>query len=321
MNKKEIETQITDFKDWVRNENSHIRNILNGLMDKSCFSNKDNKTLEYRSFGNLAQTIRKNIYKLPTDIDLVVGVPRSGIIPAYMIALFMNKKCCSLDEFISEMNLSNGYRKISDAAIKKVLIVDDSLYNGQEMKRVREKVSHLHSKYHINFSVVYIRSENVDKVDFWMEEVATPRIWQWNYLNHSIAGRACFDLDGVLCVDPTREQNDDGSKYIEFIKNAKPLYIPSYEIHSIVTSRLEKYRKETEEWLKKNNVKYKNLIMLDLPSAEERRKQNCHARFKAEHYKRIDETILFVESEEKQAKEIAVLTGKKVICTSNDEIY
>ena len=49
-----------------------------------------------------------------------------------------------------------------------------------------------------------------------------------------------------------------------------------YEINTIVTSRLEKYREPTEKWLKDHGVKYKQLIMLDLPSAEERRKQGCH---------------------------------------------
>jgi uncharacterized HAD superfamily protein len=33
---------------------------------------------------------------------------------------------------------------------------------------------------------------------------------------------------------------------------------------------LEKYRVETEAWLKQHGVKYKELIMLDLPSAKER---------------------------------------------------
>ena len=61
--------------------------------------------------------------------------------------------------------------------------------------------------------------------------------------------------------------------------------------------------------------------MLDLPSADERRRLNCHAKFKAEQYQKLQDTVLFVESEETQAKEIALLTGKQVICTANDEIY
>lgn len=29
--------------------------------------------------------------------------------------------------------------------------------------------------------------------------------------------KTCFDLDGVFCVDPTWEENDDGEKYRKFI--------------------------------------------------------------------------------------------------------
>lgn len=312
-----LKNQITELS----TSNKHLYRLFNNLIEKYTLSKQGLNTFEYRTFGDLAQTIRKNLYKFPNDIDLIVGVPRSGIIPAYMIALFMNKKCCSLDEFLSETTISNGFRNISEKKIKNVLIVDDSLCSGQEMSRVKEKVSHLTSKYEILFSTIYIKPDASEKVDIWLEKVNTQRIWQWNYLNHGISKKACFDIDGVLCVDPTPEQNDDGENYREFLKTAKPLYIPTYEIHSLVTSRLEKYRSETEEWLKKHNVKYKNLIMLDLPSADERRRLNCHAKFKAEQYQKLQDTVLFVESEETQAKEIALLTGKQVICTANDEMY
>ena len=128
-------------------------------------------------------------------------------------------------------------------------------------------------------------------------------------------------MDGVLCVDPDPEENDDGPKYLNFIKTAAPLYIPSYKIRAIVTSRLVKYRAATEAWLRENGGQYAALVMLDLPTAEERRSQNCHATFKADAYKKRTETTLFVESEERQAKEIAFLTGKKVLCLATDELY
>ena len=60
-----------------------------------------------------------------------------------------------------------------------------------------------------------------------------------------------MDFDGVLCRDPTEEENDDGDKYRYFIANVEPIFKPSVEIGWIVTSRLEKYRDLTENWLKK----------------------------------------------------------------------
>lgn len=94
-----------------------------------------------------------------------------------------------------------------------------------------------------------------------------------------------MDIDGVLCVDPTPEENDDGPRYREFLLNAQPLFIPRTEVGTLVTSRLEKYRPETMAWLKKNHVKYDKLVMLDLPNKEARQRANCHASFKAKEYK------------------------------------
>ena len=284
---------------------------------------KDNKitnSLEFRTFGDLAHCIRQNLYKIPDDIDLVVGIPRSGMIPAYIVALFMNKKCCSLDEFIAGINSSNGFRNITDKPVHNVLVLDDSIFSGKEMSRVREKLS-VFTDYKFTYMAVYARTQSASLVDIYLEIVDGCRVWQWNYLNHSISQTACFDMDGVLCVDPTDEQNDDGEKYETFIQTAKPLYIPNYKIRAIVTSRLEKYRELTENWLKKNGVQYEELIMLDLPSAAERQKLGCHAQFKADVYKRLTDASIFIESNQKQAKEIATLTGKKVLCVETDEIY
>ena len=114
--------------------------------------------------------------------------------------------------------------------------------------------------------------------------------------------------------------NDDGEKYLQFIKNAKPLYLPNREIGYIVTSRLEEYRKETEQWLEKHGVRYKKLYMLDC-TAEERRKYMLQAKYKAKIYGQIKDSGLFIESNAEQAMEIAQLTGKRCICCTNDSMY
>ncbi len=280
--------------------------------------------ISFKTFSSLSETIRRNCYKLPSDIDLIVGVPRSGIIPAYMLGLFLNKKVCSLDEFISGIWPWSGDRPIrSCESIKNILIVDDSVYSGSSLRKVQESLRKHFSKdsFNFRFLCVYATKQSADLVDFYFEIVEQPRLFQWNYLNHSISGQCCFDMDGVLCQDPTLEENDDGPKYKDFIKNAKPLFIPQYEIYAIVTSRLEKYREETEEWLLKHNVKYKHLFMLNLNSAEERRKLRCHATFKAKIYCKLRKTVCFIESDPVQAKQISNLSGKPVICVATDECF
>ena len=246
------------------------------------------KKIEYRNFDDMASAIRRTIPKIKEDFDLVVGIPRSGMIPAYMIALFKNIKACSIDEFISGTSISSGLSRAAKDVkqIKNVLIVDDSLHSGVALSNVKKRLAEagLTKKYDIKYLAVFAREASCDLVDYYCEIVPTPRMFEWNYLNININERSCFDIDGVLCVDPTPEQNDDGEEYRKFLLNAKPLYIPTYTIHTIVTSRLEKYRKETEEWLKKNGVKYNNLRMLNVQTKEERIRLGAHSKFKAQVY-------------------------------------
>ena len=276
--------------------------------------------LNYKTYSDLLIDIKRNIDKLPAGIDLVVGIPRSGIIPAYMIGFALNTKVCSFDEFMNDIDITNGQRPIKERG-NTILIVDDSSGSGGSIERAKQALSAKDvSGKKIYFMSVYVCRSAREYVDYWFVVLPFPRMFQWNYMNHGSIEKSCFDIDGVLCVDPKEEENDDGDKYRYFLLNAKPLYIPNYKIYALVTSRLEKYRKETEEWLAKNNVRYEHLYMLDLPSKEERIKLNAHAQFKAEIYNRLASTVLFYESSLSQAYEIAGLTKKSVFCVETDEL-
>jgi glycosyltransferase involved in cell wall biosynthesis/uncharacterized HAD superfamily protein/hypoxanthine phosphoribosyltransferase len=284
---------------------------------------KRTKMINYKTYSQLASDIRMVIKKIPKDLDLVVGNPRSGMIPAYMLGAFLNLPVSSLDEYLNDVATSNGKRPVISRKnkIKKVLVVDDTINSGTTLLKIKEKLLNKKPQADYLFFSVYATNESKNLVDFYASICEQPRIFQWNYLYHDILDQSCFDMDGVLCDDPTNEQNDDGDKYIDFILNAKPLYIPNYKIKAIVTSRLEKYRNQTEVWLKKNNVLYDSLYMLDLPTKEERIKNAAHGKFKAEVFKNLDDCNLFVESNRDQAIEIANLAQKPVICLSTDEIF
>ena len=202
-----------------------------------------------------------------------------------------------------------------------MLVVDDTVDSGMSMQKIKEELKPVSDKFNLCFMAVYVANEkSAEFVDVYIKQLSQPRVFQWNYMYHNITANACYDMDGVLCVDPTDEENDDGEKYLQFIKNAKPLYLPNREIGYIVTSRLEKYRKETEQWLEKHGVRYKKLYMLDC-TAEERRKYRLHAKYKAKIYGQIKDSGLFIESDAEQAMEIAQLTGKRCICCTNDSMY
>lgn len=277
--------------------------------------------MNFRSISDLNKVILKELHKIPRDIDLIVGVPRSGMLPANLLALYLNLPYTDLHSFINGHIYKAGERGqyFDIKQFKNILVVDDSVSSGSAMKKCKDSLAHLESEFNLKYCAIYVLPDKTNTVDYYFEVVGIPRYFQWNIFNHSTLDKACFDIDGVLCVDPTPEQNDDGPKYKEFILNAAPLYIPKAKIGSLVTSRLEKYRAETETWLKKHGVKYDKLVMLDLPNAKARQKANNHGGHKANEYKK-SQYNLFFESELHQALEINRLTQKPVFCTQNFEM-
>ena len=275
----------------------------------------------YRNISDLNDIILKRLSIIPRDFDLIVGIPRSGMLPANLLALYLNKPYTDLQSFVNGHIYKAGARGqfFNIKSFKKILVVDDSIASGSALEKCKENLKEVAADFDISFCAIYVVPGKEKLTDYYFEVIPQPRYFQWNILNHTVLEKTCFDIDGVLCVDPTEEQNDDGPIYTDFILNAPPLFIPCAKIGTIVTSRLEKYRKETETWLKKNNVKYNDLVMLDLPNKEARQRANSHAEHKAKTYKSTNYT-LFIESSLNQALEINRLTKKPVLCTENFEM-
>jgi uncharacterized HAD superfamily protein/hypoxanthine phosphoribosyltransferase len=275
----------------------------------------------YRNVSDLNKIILSRLSILPRDFDLIVGIPRSGMLPSNLLALYLNKPYTDINSFLNGHIYKAGARgqffDIRD--FKKILVVDDSIASGSAMIKCKESLKHLESEFSISYCAIYVIPGKEKMVDYFFETVPLPRYFQWNVLHHTTLEKACFDIDGVLCIDPTEDQNDDGPKYRDFVLNAPPLFIPGSKIGTIVTSRLEKYRPETETWLKANNVKYNDLVMLDLPDMEARQKANNHAGHKAKAYL-SKPYVLFVESDLSQAVEINRIAKKPVLCTENFEM-
>jgi uncharacterized HAD superfamily protein len=124
-----------------------------------------------------------------------------------------------------------------------------------------------------------------------------------------------------LCEDPNEEQNDDGENYLIFLQHTRPKYLPPCKVDVLVTSRLEKYRQQTEAWLQKHGIQYHKLEMLDLPDKETRVRLGIHAKFKSDIYRKYDQAALFIESSKYQSEEIHKQTGKNVFCIENMNFY
>lgn len=276
--------------------------------------------MNYCSFSDLNEYIVNNLHRLPHNVDLIIGLPRSGMLPANLIALYLNKPYTDIDSFIRGHIYGTGERgSIIDVdGVNKVLVVDDSINNGTALKKAKVKLHDLTDRYSFMYAAIIATEKSKNLVDYYCAIVPNPRFFQWNIFHHPLyIPNACFDIDGVLCEDPIID--DDGPIYQEYIKKAPPKYIPTAEIHTLVTCRLEKYRSITEDWLKRNNVKYKHLVMLNMNTREERLKWGKHGEFKGWVYKNSN-TVLFVESSLSQAKKIVKIAKKPVFCVETHSL-
>jgi uncharacterized HAD superfamily protein/adenine/guanine phosphoribosyltransferase-like PRPP-binding protein len=276
----------------------------------------------YVSIAQLSAEIRNQLYRIPKSVDLIVGVPRSGIIPAYLIGLYLNRPVTDLDTFLANGTAGHGStRKLASSlpelhAAKHVLLVDDSIATGASLQRALARIREVAFTGQVSTCAAIVMPSQHSSVDVAFLTVPQPRLFEWNAFHHAFVEEACFDMDGVLCVDPEECDNDDGERYRQFVKTARPLFSPTLKIGHIVSARLEKYRGLTEEWLQAHGIRYGALHLVDLPNKEERIRQRAHCTHKIRVYKESG-APLFYESDPGQAREIARGSGKPVLCVGD----
>lgn len=282
--------------------------------------------MEYRSISDLSKLIIRKISVIPNDIDLIVGIPRSGLFVANLISLLINKPLTDVSGFEENRLISTGHTKnnrgfITDCyAAKKILIIDDSVNEGTSIIECKRRIDAVKKEgMQCIYACIYLAPGKESLVDIFFEEVTSPRLFEWNIYHHSIIEHSCFDIDGVLCEDPTFDENDDGENYLRFLSNAKPKIIPSIKIGALVSARLSKYEAATRSWMKEHGVQFDELVMMDC-SFEERRKLGNHASFKGNFYKKSNYKLFF-ESDPFQAQEINRISKKPVFCVENGFLF
>lgn len=248
----------------------------------------------------------------------VLGIPRSGMLPASMIAMWLGLPLYYLDEN-NNLKILNGATDFGGIRMEgyksnngRILVVDDTIYAGTAMNNIKAKL--LEDAY---YATVYLKPDCEYKPDFFAKELSPPHLLEWNFFNCGYLKDSIFDFDGVFSPNIPVPICEDEPKYIEFIKNVKPFphRIPKKYIKGIATGRLEKYRDITEEWLDRHNIKYGFLKMFPTEMEEERNKNHVEevSTFKARIFSESDARF-FIESEIAEAVKIRQKSGKLVIC-------
>jgi len=263
--------------------------------------------MNFVTYKQLKEDVVQWAKTLPRDYSAIVGVERSGMLPATMLALHLNIPILTLNELM-EGRKEYLDSKVKKGIIKKVLVVDDSISSGRAMLRTKQQIRW--SNYEIEYGAVYGLEEGRHLVDYVYKIVPLPRAFEWNLFHNDILKDALLDIDGVIFQEPPTE--DDTQEYENYLMSPIPLYIPSVMVKGLVTGRLGKYRDITEQTLERYGIRYEELVMADFSSPQERREYDM-GRNKAKSYAESSAT-LFIESSKQQADAIRRITGKEVIC-------
>lgn len=251
------------------------------------FFDYDN-SIVFKSFNDvyhdsiaLAGKLQKYNYKY------VIGVAKSGIYPAYLIAKYLG-----LILYIADTdNPSAILPKVGEDAI----IIDDSIYTGH-----RYEILQAHYGPNFNFACLYVRSDNKHIPLEYVEIIDKRRIFFYNLFKHKVLKHTYMDLDGLICADPAHK--DDTVDYVNSLSKLKLKHKPQLKIKAILTNRLEEHRAATAQWLAKHNILYDILYMA--PNRASRVNNN----FKRDILNR-DKPLLYVDSHVSHAKTLSIYTN------------
>ena len=56
--------------------------------------------MNFITVAELNSDIVENLHNIPRNIDIIVGIPRSGMLVATLISLYMNKPLSDFDSFV-----------------------------------------------------------------------------------------------------------------------------------------------------------------------------------------------------------------------------
>lgn len=280
-------------------------------------------TLQQRYADTLAM-----VSMIPPEVDTIVGVARSGLSVANDVAMLLHKPLLILRQTLGDIvEGGNGWRLSSthmSAQARHVAVIDDTVMTGNSLRSIDPLLSRFESAI---TAALYVNPMATTKPDRYVHELPAPHLLEWNLPNSVYSRSMALDFDGILCRDCPREDDDDGPRYLDFIENAMPLYMFRREpIPLIVTARIEKYREPTEQWLADHGMRCDSLVMHPATTLAERQHDDIAA-YKARHFAewtkraRAMRPLMFVESEDRQARRIHELSGRMTVCPATATCY
>lgn len=276
----------------------------------------------YVSYAELVRDCHELARRLP-PVRAIAGIPRSGLVPASILALELNVPMVSLESLCDSDSPPviplprRGYgRRVGDGII---LIVDDTCASGRQIRALQERIR---GPVPVEFAAIYVEDRPTIAADHFHSKLPPfAQFYEWTMFHDDNNRRILTDMDGVLCEDwQGGDEQERLGEYEEFLAQVRPRRIPSMPLKGIVTNRLERHRPETEAWLQRHGIRYESLVMSPHATFAARDKADDGAQRKAAAYLADPSALLFVESDEHQARQIAQLTGRPVLAVDRNRL-
>ncbi len=291
------------------------------------FMYHSHKTPVWISLAQLTDDVKLLAGMIPPDTSRIVGVSRSGVLPASMLALLLHLPWSIVRQSKGDIiDGGNGWRLTGRVGGNgPVVVIDDTCMTGNSFKHVMPIVRKEFPQ--AIAAAVYVNPRARVKPELYARELPHPHLLEWNVMNSILTPSCAFDFDGILCHDCPAGSDDDGPKYLEFLRTATPRYpVRKVKIPLIVTARLEKYRGETEAWLAAHGMSVDKMIMGPWGSLLERSRVDI-GEWKGQHFatflenKKGIKPKLFIESDARQAKRIAEVSGGFCVCPDAGRVF
>lgn len=213
--------------------------------------------MNYKNYDDLSYCIKNNINKIQ-KYDLFVGIPRSGLLAANLMALLLNKPVCTVQELINKISPQNGFsREIEDKKnYNEILVVDDSVNTGKSICFVKDILAS--NGIIADYCAVYSTSEAVKYVDVVFEILERPRIFQWNYLNNSIIKSSAILFEQIFLSGTRYPKSLDELKGV--LSHMQPILLKNIKLGMVFTGYNKVASSLIIQWLNKYNINVNKVL-------------------------------------------------------------
>jgi len=144
--------------------------------------------MNYRSVKDLSDKVVASPKLNKDNCDLIIGIPRSGLLPALLFSFHRNIPLTDLDR-VSDMQLiSSGSTTVSNDILNSinfskplsVYLVDDSTHSGNSFLAAKKLINNMFPHWRVSCLAVYSSKRNLTSGIEFLEYLPAPHVFEWN---------------------------------------------------------------------------------------------------------------------------------------------